>query len=187
MTALRALLYQPDAPSPVESYYDEQEDLLDQWVTGSHPAAVRQRLTRQVHQEPVVSPSEHTSGVGGALEAIRRSHKILALGDDWDDEGSPRYLETTWLRATSLLLRLAKTARAHWGISLDVPLISPAQGGSLDLYWRTRVLSLLINVPESADEPATYYGERVEGDTICGQLVLASPRPDLIAWLTQPE
>ena len=62
-------------------------------------------------------------------EAIEKSKYILKFKDNWDDEGSPPYLEATWKRATSFLLN-----NAHYllkkGVTISVPEILPGPDGS---------------------------------------------------------
>src|SRR5258706_16049231 len=42
-------------------------------------------------------------------ECIERSRHILTLGDNWDEEGSVGYKESTWAHATDLVRDLAVT------------------------------------------------------------------------------
>ena len=39
------------------------------------------------------------------LDTVRESRRILEFEDDWDDEGSPAYSQSTWKRATDFLIR----------------------------------------------------------------------------------
>jgi hypothetical protein len=65
---------------------------------------------------------------------IDASRSILALQEDWDDEGSPGYSESTWRRAVDFLIRQATFAQHIVGRDLPVPKILPGPKGSIDLH-----------------------------------------------------
>src|SRR5437870_4510321 len=71
-------------------------------------------------------------------QAIYASRKILNLKEDWDDEGSAGYEETTWKRATDFLLNHARWLWKAQGILIDAPRILPGPDGSIDLHWKAR-------------------------------------------------
>ena len=92
-------------------------------------------------------------------QAIQRSRRILELGDDWDEEGSPGYSEETWSRAVEFL---TVSKRRYWKETKKpvlVPTISPGPYGSIDLHWKTPNRELLINIPRNPEEPVSYYGD----------------------------
>src|SRR2546428_6140624 len=92
-------------------------------------------------------------------EAIETSRWILGLENDWDDEGSPQVLETTWQRASDFLARQANVARKGLGKELPVPKILPGPDGSIDLHWKRPDFELILNVPADAAKSATFYGD----------------------------
>jgi hypothetical protein len=136
-------------------------------------------------------PEVRVFPIGPALEqrdirqAIEASRRLLELVDDWDEEGAPAYAETTWERATSFLSRLADDAKRSVQATVGIPLISPAGGGSIDLYWESPTRTLLINIPAEEAEPASYFGRAGQVDTISGLVSTDYARRFLIAWLTQ--
>ena len=88
----------------------------------------------------------------------------MQLQDDWDEEGSPGYSESTWNRAVKFLLENAVHLWPRYRVWVEAPRILPGPYGSIDLYWRTPKRELLINIPANAEEPASYYGDdREEG------------------------
>lgn len=98
-------------------------------------------------------------------QTIQSSRRILELKDDWDEEGSPGYSEETWRRAVEFLI---VSRRRYWKEtkkSILVPKISPGPYGSIDLHWKTPDRELLINIPKSLEEPASYYGDDREDGT----------------------
>lgn len=118
-------------------------------------------------------------------EEIARSAAILTLTDDWDDEGSPGYHETTWKRAVGFLRTQVALAERLQTL-LRVPQINPANKGSIDLFWPSHNGRwLLVNFPADPDELATYYGKDDTGDTTAGTIGTEADRPDLVAWLIE--
>src|SRR5438552_2485750 len=92
-------------------------------------------------------------------EAIETSRWIVGLENDWDDEGSPGVLETTWRRASDFLARQANVARKGLGKELPVPKILPGPNGSIDLHWKIPDFELIVNVPAEAAKGAIFYGD----------------------------
>jgi hypothetical protein len=95
---------------------------------------------------------------------IEASRNILELTEDWDDEKSPGYSESTWNRAVKFLSKNALYLWRRHKIYLEAPRILPGPDGSIDLHWRMPKRELLVNIPANAEEPASYYGDdREEG------------------------
>src|SRR5262245_23553917 len=80
-------------------------------------------------------------------ERLERSRSMLALGDDWDGEGSPGYAEATWHRAAELVVDAATAHHRRMNIDTLLPIISKGDEGSIDIQWRTPHRNVLINVP----------------------------------------
>jgi hypothetical protein len=119
-------------------------------------------------------------------EVIESSRKILDLKDDWDEEGSPGYKESTWNRATQFVRDTSLSFRRGAGFWVDPPRITPGPKGSIDIHWRTSKRELLINIPESDEEPAAYYGSGGANDIIKGKLDTSSQRNFwILTWLTR--
>lgn len=117
------------------------------------------------------------------LDSIERSKAMLNIRDNWDGEGSPGYSEDTWKRAVNFLLSMRRIAREQFQTQIAAPVISPADQGSIDVFWRNSGRNLLINIPADPMQSASYYGERNPEDTVCGTARVNSERPDLVAWL----
>ncbi len=118
-------------------------------------------------------------------DAIRASRYILELEDDWDEEGSPRFNEATWKRATNFVRQIALSYRQSAGIWIDPPRILPGPKGSIDIHWKTSKRELLINVPENDTVPADYYGSGSATDIIKGKLETSTKNEWILAWLTR--
>jgi hypothetical protein len=129
----------------------------------------------------ISTPSDEPTDI---QNAIKSSHVITDLRDNWDGEGTRGYSIDTWNRATGFLSAHATLAHAA-GDSIGVPSISPAEHGSIDIHWLDEERELLVNIPSNAEEFGTYYGRKRSGDTVSGVLNTNTLREDLVAWLTQ--
>jgi hypothetical protein len=180
MTALARILevYDADSPSWIRNYFDDP--FLDlqprEYFTVEPELKTFDDDSASISIEPFLGWRE-------ALDTVRSSRAILSLTDNWDSEGASGYLEATWTRATNYLLEVAKTARDVFGRRFPVPLVSPAQEGSIDLFWKLPQRTLLINVPAASDERITFYGSSQDGNTIGGEIGAGPARSDLVEWL----
>ena len=118
-------------------------------------------------------------------EALRASRRILDLPDDWDEEGSPRFREATWRRATEFVKLAAMAFQQRFGVWIEPPRILPGPAGSIDLHWRAAERELLINIPERDEAPADYYGSGDAQDAVKGKLNTALPNEWILLWLTR--
>lgn len=122
---------------------------------------------------------------GTLADAIQLSRRILELKDDWDEEGSPGYKESTWNRAAEFVKEVASAFHQRFGIRVDPPRILPGPEGSIDIHWKTLERELLINIPSDDEEPADYYGCGSSQDTIKGKLASSLPNEWILLWLTR--
>ena len=125
------------------------------------------------------------------LEKIEESRTILNFEDNGDDEGSPAYKTSTWERATTFLHRSALQLWKDYHLILDVPKILPGPAGSIDLHWKTARRELLINIHDTLDEPANFYGddsaasEHSPTQVVKGILDTSKDNQWLLMWLMQ--
>ncbi|HEY7031693.1 MAG TPA: hypothetical protein VH482_10215 [Thermomicrobiales bacterium] len=118
-------------------------------------------------------------------ERLERSRSMLALGDDWDGEGSPGYAEATWHRTAELVVDAATAHYRQRNMSPPLPIISKGDEGSIDIQWRTAHRNVLINVPAAPDEPATFYAhddENPQRDS-GGEVDAGERNEQLLVWL----
>ena len=120
------------------------------------------------------------------LKAIDASKAEFPSHDNWDQEGSVGYSESTWRRVNQFLIRNA----IHFSRSrnFSVPEILPGPDGSIDLLWRTKSRELLINVPPGTEALSFYGDDREDGtkDAIKGKKLDESADNDWIfLWLTK--
>ena len=134
-------------------------------------------------QQSAEEPRAEASAPSTVQEAVESSRWILDLTDDWDEQGSPKYAESTWQRACDFLVRHARLARQRLGRELPAPAILPGPGASIDLHWKLPSFELLVNVPSDATRPATFYGDDHGVLCIRGNLNAAGDVPGLIVWL----
>lgn len=118
-------------------------------------------------------------------ERLERSRAMLALGDDWDGEGSPGYDEATWHRAAQLVVDAATARHRQRNADIPLPIISKGDEGSIDVQWRTPHRNVLINVPAALDEPATFYAHDDENPQrdFGGEVAPGERNERLLAWL----
>jgi hypothetical protein len=130
-----------------------------------------------------------TSEMSSLLDEINKSRSLLELEDNWDDEGSVGYDESTWLRARNFLIRNAVRLHQSKKKPFDSPEISPGPNGSIDLHWKTDARELLINVPADPQDTISYYGDDRAEDTenaIRGKNIEGSTNAEWIfLWLMQ--
>ncbi len=121
----------------------------------------------------------------GLTEALNESRWMLALHNNWDDEGSPGYAEATWERAARFLIDSAKFVQ-ELGLVFAIPKVQNGPEGTIDLYWETPHAKLLLNIPVELESPANYYGHRMDGSETRGSLNTSHIEPWLLLWAAQP-
>jgi hypothetical protein len=118
-------------------------------------------------------------------KAIAESEYILALGDDFDDSGTPAYTRAALDRATRFLREFAAAAFREFRCHLVAPYIDPGPNGSIDLHWKRGSFELLVNVPIDPDRHPTYYGDDYGVSTVKGEINSIVSRRTLAYWLLQ--
>lgn len=129
------------------------------------------------HQELPPNSSE-------LVAAVNSSREMLGWGDNWDGEGSLGYTETVWRQATVFLITNANELWARQHRTIPVPQIEPGPNGSIDLHWQADGKELLINVPDDAGGPATFYGDNASAEFVKGSLNTSADAQWLLMWLT---
>lgn len=117
--------------------------------------------------------------------AITASQDMLSWPDDWDGEGSPRYAEATWQRATTFLRESAESLWDDFGVAIEIPRVLPGPDGSIDLHWRTGAHELLVNFPADPAAPVAFYGDDSAGNVIKGELAGPAQKRWLLLWLAE--
>jgi hypothetical protein len=113
---------------------------------------------------------------------VEKSRWMLDLQDDWDDEGSPAYSESTWRRAVTFLLKNALALWQEQQVLITKPAIHNGPEGSIDIHWGSDNRKLLINIPTNTDEPTNFYGYDLTGIEIRGTLNLSDSNKWLLLW-----
>ena len=136
------------------------------WLKESHnPSKIRQIDLRLKEKENLVVNLDEEiileipPKFDELFKSIEKSKYILELEDDWDDEGSPAYDKTTWIRAIEFIYNYTKKIYDELGILIDSPKISQGPEGSIDILWKKESYRLLINIPQDPKKPASYYGD----------------------------
>jgi hypothetical protein len=121
-------------------------------------------------------------------DAIQNSRSLLDLKDNWDDEGSVGYAESTWRRARNFLIRNAIRFFRSQNKCFDPPEILPGPHGSIDLHWMTDTRELLINVPARTEATIGYYGDNKADETehaIRGKNIESTNPEWIFLWLSK--
>ena len=124
---------------------------------------------------PALSPLE--AGIEFAEE------RLLALEENWDGEHSPGYAKDTLDRAAMFLRAQDQLLWNLLTFRLPVPNINPGPDGSIDLFWEQVSWELLVNIPATPTQTASFYGEDSGGQTIKGNLGTSEPNVGLSLWL----
>ncbi len=82
--------------------------------------------------------------------------KLLALEEDWDENGAKKIKEGTYKRVAEFLVDLqAKILQV--GVSWTLPEIFPGTNGEILVQWKTDRFQLVILIPEDTTKPINYY------------------------------
>ena len=100
--------------------------------------------------------------------AITTSKYILDYKHDWDDKGSKPYSSETWIKAIRFLVMFYKWRERHDHFMVKCPKIYEGPDGSIDIDWKSKTFTYLINIPEDGDI-ATYYYKTLTGTKIEGE------------------
>jgi len=120
------------------------------------------------------------------VTAIEESRRLLKLGDDWDENGTPGFTEQTWNRAASLLVCFAiALASNHGAIPEDFEIL-PGSNGGLDVDVRSDDRQLLFVVPADPQKEARFYGDDGNGGRQIKATLDSSKVPDWLSmWMAE--
>lgn len=118
-------------------------------------------------------------------KAISLSKFMLALPDNWDDEGAVAYQKGTWDRAASFLWACEHVFHDYTQLHIPAPRITPGPDGTIDIHWKNTKRELLLNIPVSPDEHASFYGDNTLGQQVKGKFDTNNVSEWLVFWLVQ--
>jgi len=118
-------------------------------------------------------------------QTLDQSSELLELADDWDEQGSPRYHESTLQRARQFVWTNTLRLWEALELSIDVPRILPGPDASIDVHWKHGQRQLFVNVPVDDDKPATYYGDDRSRNVVKGSLDTSAQQEWLLLWVTK--
>lgn len=102
-------------------------------------------------------------------QAFERSEYILALDDDWDDNGSKSYSIDTWSAAVRFIHKFATTIFNDFNKKIVPPKIYHGPNQSIDILIENEKYSLLINLPHNSTK-AIYFGRDIDGNNSKGEI-----------------
>ncbi len=141
--------------------------------------SLRLRIPREDYSGLAQLPSE----LAPLAQALDRSRELLELGDDWDEQGSPGYQESTLSRANQFVWSSTLRLWEALSLQIEVPRILPGPDGSIDVHWTRGQRQLFINVPAGDMKPATYYGDDRSQNVVKGSLDTSGQQEWLLLWL----
>ena len=116
---------------------------------------------------------------------FERSTRLLDLGVNWDDEGSPGYTEEVIARARRFVEQTLEQLYDQPILTEVVPSIDAGPNGSIDLYWQHLDRELVVNIPAHDSSLADFYGTNHAGQKVKGSLDPDAPQGWLLAWLAE--
>jgi hypothetical protein len=111
---------------------------------------------------------------------IERAEQIM-VGTNWEEEGQ-LYVKTTLDRAVAFL-KMHSDFLKPYQLQLPVPHIGAGPGGSVDLHWKREKWELLVNIPASPDELASFYGDNYGAQKIKGSVDPGTFNFGIATWL----
>ena len=118
------------------------------------------------------------------FKTMNKSQYILQLEDDWDDAGSEKYQDQTWINAMSFLARYAQNLFNDFNIIINSPKIYHGPKGSIDILWEPSAYRLVINIPKDGNK-AMFYADDYKDQITEGIFNLANFNVSLIPFAIQ--
>lgn len=133
---------------------------------------------------PMLPPS-----LAPVAQILRESHQVVNLPPDWDGEGGKVCTEETWGRAASIVVHHTRIIWEQYSKVIPPHRIIPDLEGGIDVHWRRGPYELLLNVPDDASEPVTFFGNHREKYKSCktsGELEADNTvNAGVLVWLAQ--
>jgi hypothetical protein len=117
-------------------------------------------------------------------QSINDARFILALKDNWDDNGAYKVPQSVFTNAQLFLEKYALYILNDLETIVAAPDISPVKDGSIDLEWRTPHARMLVNVKASGQ--LGYYGDNyTDLNSIKGKIEADPIQKFLAVWMTK--
>jgi hypothetical protein len=117
-------------------------------------------------------------------QSIDEARFILALKENWDDNGAYKIQKNVFTTAQSLLEKYALFIANDLETIITAPDISPVKDGSIDLEWRTPHARMLVNVKPNGK--IAYYGDNYNDlNSIKGKIGVDPIQKFLAVWMTK--
>ena len=117
-------------------------------------------------------------------QSISDARFILALTENWDDNGAYKVPQSVFNNAKLFLEKYALYILNDLETTITAPDINPVKDGSIDLEWRTPHARMLVNVKTSGE--IAYYGDNYNDlNSIKGKIVADPIQKFLAVWMTK--
>jgi hypothetical protein len=136
--------------------------------------------------EEMVGPLSNSAAPMKAVDLpllAKIEHAEKMLDQSSDDEDAPGYSRTALNRARVFLTAQSAQLRKVYGVFAPVPDLGSGPNASIDLHWKRKDWELLVNIPASGNEPATFYGDNYGLQKIKGSFDPITFNHGVIAWL----
>ncbi len=95
--------------------------------------------------------------------------EILGLEDDWNGEGAPRFLESTWNKVVTVV-RIIHEHMLELKFNIEPPDIEPSDKGAIEIVWSTEDFRFVLHVPMEDIKPLSYYADNYKSTTTRGTI-----------------
>lgn len=118
------------------------------------------------------------------VKDINESRAMLDLEFDWDSSGGHAIPPKVWENAAMFLATYSKWIYENEQVVLQSPSINPVADGSIDLTWYTNTARMLINIKNSDNPEAHFYGDLQNDESIKGNFSIdGEVRAYFAQWL----
>ncbi len=116
----------------------------------------------RLQQSSAISEPSRNLALRILRDVLERCQSLAHLGEGWDGEDAQPVKQETIQRAVNFLIyHFTRALALRGGTDLSIPKVGAVHDGSVDLYWKTPRFRFLVNIPDTKDAPATFFGERI--------------------------
>ncbi len=142
------------------SRVDESVDVsqhLERWMVSDEPSyniIIKKDFDIVLSQTlSIILPNE----LDYLFDCIAKTKYILALDENWDDEGAERYSENTLKSSINFLIDYALWVSKSHQAKIFIPKITHGPDGSVDIVWEENDYRLVINIENGGEKASFYY------------------------------
>lgn len=92
-------------------------------------------------------------------DTLNKSLDLMSLDENWDDSGAEKISLATWKKFANFLIKYSVWISENLNLQIDMPSVNAVPDGSIDITWHSQKARLLINIRNSDQAIAHYYGD----------------------------